>query len=156
MIETANFMAPFKLTIIILPVSFSQIFKILHSVSPQSLNIKLDTIYQFLLWNKTSIQPLFSDGWRFPVIDKNSFSPKVRKLGKAGLSQLTSLQQCCFVHAWSAKVFFSSCHEREIKKEFGVSVTNRTSNLRVPHYDALPLSHRDSTVSKAITKLSRM
>ena len=25
---------------------------------------------------------------------------------------------------------------------------NRTSNLRIPHSDALPLSHRDSTVSE--------
>ena len=53
-----------------------------------------------------------------------------------------------------AKVFFSSCHEREIKKEFWVSVRNRTSNLRIPRSNALPLSHRDSTVRKAITKLN--
>ena len=54
-----------------------------------------------------------------------------------------------------AKVFFSSCHERGIKKEFWVSVRNRTSNLRIPRSNALPLSYRDSTVRKAITKLNR-
>ena len=86
----------------------------------------------------------------------------MRKLGKAGLSQLTSLQQCYFAHEWSvdprsisviAKVFFSSCHERGIKKEFWVSVRNRTSNLRIPRSNALPLSHRLHG-KKAITKLN--
>ena len=32
---------------------------------------------------------------------------------------------------------------------------NRTSNLRIPRSNALPLSYRDSTVWKAITKLNR-
>ena len=45
-------------------------------------------------------------------------------------------------------MFFSSCHKRGTKKEFCVPVRNRTSDLRIPHSDALPLSHRDSTVSE--------
>ena len=43
---------------------------------------------------------------------------------------------------------FSSCHERGTKKKFRVPIRNRTSDLRIPRSDALPLSHRDSTVSE--------
>ena len=43
---------------------------------------------------------------------------------------------------------FSSCHERGTKKKFWVPMRNRTSDLWIPHSDALSLSHRDSTVSK--------
>ena len=32
---------------------------------------------------------------------------------------------------------------------------NRTSDLRIPHSDALPLSHRDSTVSEAYYKVHK-
>ena len=44
---------------------------------------------------------------------------------------------------------FSSCHERGTKKKLlrvrvRVSMRNRTSDLRIPRSDALPLSHRDS------------
>ena len=35
------------------------------------------------------------------------------------------------------KDFFSSCHERGTKKQFWVSMRNRTSDLRIPHSDAL-------------------
>ena len=39
------------------------------------------------------------------------------------------------------------------KKKFWVPMRNRTSDLRIPRSDALPLSHRDSTVSERfITK----
>ena len=44
--------------------------------------------------------------------------------------------------------YFSSCHERGTKKKFWVPMRNRTSDLRIPRSDALPLSHRDSTVSE--------
>ena len=44
-------------------------------------------------------------------------------------------------------MFFSSCHKRGTKKEKLVPVRNQTSDLRIPRSDALPLSHRDSTVS---------
>ena len=43
---------------------------------------------------------------------------------------------------------FSSSHERGTKKKFWVPMRNRTSNLRIPRSVALPLSHRDSTVSE--------
>ena len=33
------------------------------------------------------------------------------------------------------------------------SVKNRTSDLRIPRADALPLSHKDSMVSKALYKV---
>ena len=36
---------------------------------------------------------------------------------------------------------FSSCHERGTKKKFWVPMRNRTSYLRIPCSDALPLSH---------------
>ena len=51
------------------------------------------------------------------------------------------------------KVVISSCHERGTKKTFRVPIRNRTSDLRIPCSDALPLSHRDSTVSKAYYKV---
>ena len=38
--------------------------------------------------------------------------------------------------------FFSSYHERGTKKKFWVPMRNRTSDLRIPRSDALPLSHR--------------
>ena len=34
------------------------------------------------------------------------------------------------------------------KEKFWVLMRNRTSNFRIPRSDALPLSHRDSTVSE--------
>ena len=43
---------------------------------------------------------------------------------------------------------FSFCHERGTKKKFWVPMRNRTSDLRIPRFDAPPLSHRDSTVSE--------
>ena len=43
---------------------------------------------------------------------------------------------------------FSSCHERETKRKFWVPMRNRTSDLQIPRSDALPLSHRDSTMSE--------
>ena len=42
----------------------------------------------------------------------------------------------------------SSCHERGTKKKILSPMRNRTSDLRIPRSDALPLSHRDSTVSE--------
>ena len=47
------------------------------------------------------------------------------------------------------KKVFSSCHERGTKEKFWVSLRNRTSDLRIPRFDALPLNHRDSMVRKA-------
>ena len=44
--------------------------------------------------------------------------------------------------------WFSSCHERGTKKKFWVPMRNQTSDLRISRSDALPLSHRDSTVSE--------
>ena len=43
---------------------------------------------------------------------------------------------------------FLSCHERGTKKKIWVPMRNRTSDLPTLCFDALPLSHRDSTVSK--------
>ena len=40
------------------------------------------------------------------------------------------------------------CHKRGTKKNFWVPMRNRTSDLQIPHSDALLLSHRDSSVSK--------
>ena len=51
------------------------------------------------------------------------------------------------------KVVISPCHERGTKKTFWVPIRNRTSDLRIPRSDALPLSHRDSMVSKAYYKV---
>ena len=48
----------------------------------------------------------------------------------------------------SRMMFFSSCHECGTKKKFWVFTRNRTSDLRIPRSDALPLSHRDSTVAR--------
>ena len=45
-------------------------------------------------------------------------------------------------------VNFSSCHERGTKKKFWVPMRKRTSDLRIPRSDALPLSHIDSAVSE--------
>ena len=39
-------------------------------------------------------------------------------------------------------------HERGKKKKFRVSMRNRTSDLQIPRFNALPLSHRDPTVSE--------
>ena len=50
---------------------------------------------------------------------------------------------------------FSSCHERGAKKKSRVPMRNRTSELRIPRSDALPLSHRDSTVSEVYYKVHR-
>ena len=44
--------------------------------------------------------------------------------------------------------YFSSCHERGTKKKFLDPMRNRTSDLRIPRSDALPLSHGNSTVSE--------
>ena len=46
------------------------------------------------------------------------------------------------------KDVFSACHERGAKKKSRVPIRNRNSDLRIPRSDALPLSHRDSTVSE--------
>ena len=46
------------------------------------------------------------------------------------------------------KDIFSSYHERGTRKKFWVPLRNRASDLRIPRSDALPLSHRDSTVSE--------
>ena len=46
------------------------------------------------------------------------------------------------------KMVIWSCHERGTKKTFWVPTRNRTSNQRIPRSDALPLSHRDATVSE--------
>ena len=49
---------------------------------------------------------------------------------------------------------FSSCYVRGTKKKFRVPMRNRTSHLRIPRSDALPLSHRNPTAREArsITK----
>ena len=52
------------------------------------------------------------------------------------------------------KNVFSSCHERRKNKNFWVPMRNRTSDLRIPRSDALPPSHRDSTVSEESLWLS--
>ena len=43
---------------------------------------------------------------------------------------------------------FSSCHERGTKKKFWAAPRNQTSDSRIPRFNALPLSHRESTVSE--------
>ena len=48
------------------------------------------------------------------------------------------------------KDVFPPYHKRWSKRKF--PLRNRTSDLRIPRSDALPLSHRDSMVSKTITK----
>ena len=50
------------------------------------------------------------------------------------------------------KGFFKSWQEHGTKEKNSMFMRNQTSGLQIPHSDALPLSHRDSTVSKAITK----
>ena len=47
------------------------------------------------------------------------------------------------------KYVFSSHHKRRTKEEFWVSMRNRSSDFQSPYSDALPLSHRDSIVSRA-------
>ena len=44
------------------------------------------------------------------------------------------------------KYVFLSSHKQETKKIFSVPIRNQNSDLQIPHFDALPLSHRDSTV----------
>ena len=46
------------------------------------------------------------------------------------------------------KMVIWSCHERGTKKTFWVPMRNRTLDQRIPRSDALPLSHRDPTVSE--------
>ena len=46
------------------------------------------------------------------------------------------------------KMVIWSCHERGTKKTFWVPMRNRTFDQRIPRSDALPLSHRDTTVSE--------
>ena len=48
----------------------------------------------------------------------------------------------------SEKDGFSSCHERGTKKKFRVPMRKRTSDIRIPRSDAIPLSHRDSAMSE--------
>ena len=48
---------------------------------------------------------------------------------------------------------FASYHERGFKKRFWVPVRYRTSDLRIPRFDALLRSHRDSTVSEVYCKV---
>ena len=50
------------------------------------------------------------------------------------------------------KGFFKSWQEHGTKEKNSMFMRNQTSHLPIPHSDAQPLSHRDSTVSKAITK----
>ena len=52
------------------------------------------------------------------------------------------------------KGFFKSWQEHGTKEKKSMFMRNQTSDLLIPHSDAEPLtlSHRDSTVSKAITK----
>ena len=55
--------------------------------------------------------------------------------------------QLIFVRANGIKMFFVlSCVWN--KKKFWVPMRNWTSDLQIPYSDVLPLSHRDSTVSK--------
>ena len=69
---------------------------------------------------------------------------------------VTELKNMCTVNPFRellnflfSKVYcFSSCHERETKRKFWVPMRNRTSDLHIPRSDALPLSHRDSTMSE--------
>ena len=46
------------------------------------------------------------------------------------------------------KMVIWSCHERGTKKTFWVPMRSRTFDQRIPRSDALPLSHRDTTVSE--------
>ena len=50
------------------------------------------------------------------------------------------------------KGFFKSWQEHGTKEKNSMFMRNQTSDLQILCSDALPLSHRDSTVSKAITK----
>ena len=45
-------------------------------------------------------------------------------------------------------MFFVSSRAWDKEKKLRVSVRNRTSDLRIPSSNALPLSHRDFTVSE--------
>ena len=47
------------------------------------------------------------------------------------------------------KYVFSSHHKRRTKEKFWVSMRIQSSDFQSPHSDALPLSHRDSIVSRA-------
>ena len=44
------------------------------------------------------------------------------------------------------KDIFASCHERGTKEKFWVPMRNRISDFQIPHFVALLLIHRDSTV----------
>ena len=46
-----------------------------------------------------------------------------------------------------------SCHKPGTKKQFWVPMRNQTSDLWIPHSNALPLSLRDSTVSEVYYKI---
>ena len=53
-------------------------------------------------------------------------------------------RECCFF-----RLVTSVRH----RKKFRVPMRNRTSDLRIPRSGALPLSHRDSTVSEVCYKV---
>ena len=48
----------------------------------------------------------------------------------------------------SEKDVFLSCHKCKTEKEFQVPMRNQPSALLIPCSSALPLSHRDSTLSE--------
>ena len=50
-------------------------------------------------------------------------------------------------------MFFSSCHERETEKKIQSPHEESNLRLRIPRSGALPLSHRDSTVSEVCYKV---
>ena len=59
----------------------------------------------------------------------------------------------CFYKRWAEwwrKMFFLSCYEYGTKKKSWVPMRNWTSDLRIPHCDALPLSQNRSRKSESL------
>ena len=59
----------------------------------------------------------------------------------------------CFYKRWAEwwrKMFFLSCYEYGTKKKSWVPMRNWTSDLRIPHCDALPLSQNRSRKSESV------
>ena len=80
---------------------------------------------------------------------RESFYLKLHELTMINLRFFDNISVIIYCNLWRNKErCFSSCHERGTKKKFLVPIRNRTSDLRITRSDALPLSHRDSTVSE--------
>ena len=107
---------------------FSQIFQRLDEAV--TVNIFIDVLFLQNDWSKCSWFVII-----LPTLQLQKQSALVVK--GDGLKQYSTRGTC-----------FSSCHERETKEKFWVPMRNWTSDLRIPHSDALPLNHKYSTVSE--------